>query len=123
MAAGGGEEDGLVEVVRHRSVPGTAEMDGILSKECSHGCHLNDRKMGGLSVARFPNGWPPSGRDFIGQDLALTCIAASREVDVMGPVYVTENFRRWMSKQVLDERDLCRAVAEMARGLIRRRFG
>ena len=38
-------------------------------------------------------------------------------------VYLVSGFQRWMSKQVLSERDLCRAVDEMARGLIRSRFG
>lgn len=34
------------------------------------------------------------------------------------PVYVVEGFRRWMRRQVLRDIDLCRAVAEMAGGLI-----
>ncbi|MBO9686250.1 type II toxin-antitoxin system RelE/ParE family toxin [Roseateles chitosanitabidus] len=34
------------------------------------------------------------------------------------PVYVVEGFRRWMRKQPLRELDLCRAVAEMTRGLV-----
>lgn len=34
------------------------------------------------------------------------------------PVYVIEGFHRWMRKQVLRDLDLCRAVAEMTRGLI-----
>lgn len=33
-------------------------------------------------------------------------------------VYVVEGFRRWMRKQPLRELDLCRAVAEMTRGLV-----
>lgn len=33
-------------------------------------------------------------------------------------VYLVEGFRRWMRKQPLRELDLCRAVAEMSRGLI-----
>lgn len=33
-------------------------------------------------------------------------------------VFVVDDFRRWMRRQVLVDDDLCEAVAEMARGLI-----
>lgn len=76
------------------------------------------------SLSKLPQGWPITGvGHVIGEAWIDTLCHSVASFDRMKRVFKIHHFQRWMRKTELTDAALCKAVSEMAAGLIDAELG